>query len=263
MRMCVWSRVRTRARGRFRQATPVVALIGEPPVEAGQKESRRASRGCRAHIHARHGGGRGGDDDLRRRRDPTTIRGPVLQGCVRRHRRWARPARLRYSCLPTSIEGPPMVRWGGMPDGCLCTCPYTRPYACLYAWLFACPRSCTRSGDDFRSDNAENSESTKLCTSISALPLSASPTACPLRGHGRAGTENDGLARAVVSSTGTSMPAQQTRRRRRRDGAEIGCLDTGDDFRSDNDENCESMDFSPVRITELLGCASMAFPSWP
>ena len=46
---------------------------------------------------------------------------------------------------------------------------------------------------------------------------SASPTACPLRAHGRADTQNDRTAEAVVLSPGASTPAQQTRRRRCRD----------------------------------------------
>ena len=44
--------------------------------------------------------------------------------------------------------------------------------------------------------------------------ISASPTACPLRGYGRAGTQNDRLGEAVVLSTGTPLPAQCTCRRR-------------------------------------------------
>ena len=38
--------------------------------------------------------------------------------------------------------------------------------------------------------------------------LSASPTAYPLRGYGRAGTQNDHLSEAVNLSTGTPIPAQ-------------------------------------------------------
>ena len=37
--------------------------------------------------------------------------------------------------------------------------------------------------------------------------ISASPTACPLRGYGRAGTQNDRLGEAVTLSTGTPIPA--------------------------------------------------------
>ena len=40
------------------------------------------------------------------------------------------------------------------------------------------------------------------------------PTACPLRGYGRAGTQNDRLGKAVILSTGAPLPAQWTRRRR-------------------------------------------------
>ena len=47
--------------------------------------------------------------------------------------------------------------------------------------------------------------------------ISASPTACPLRGYGRAGTQNDRLSEAVISSTSTPIPTQWTRRRRCRD----------------------------------------------
>ena len=36
--------------------------------------------------------------------------------------------------------------------------------------------------------------------------ISASPTACPLRGYGCAGTPNDCLGEAVMLSTGTSRP---------------------------------------------------------
>ena len=38
--------------------------------------------------------------------------------------------------------------------------------------------------------------------------ISASPTACPLRGYGRAGTQNDRLGEAVVLSTSTPIPAR-------------------------------------------------------
>ena len=38
--------------------------------------------------------------------------------------------------------------------------------------------------------------------------ISASPTACLLRGYGRAGTQNYRLAEAVILSTGASIPAQ-------------------------------------------------------
>ena len=38
--------------------------------------------------------------------------------------------------------------------------------------------------------------------------ISASPTACPLRGYGRAGTQNDPLSEAVILSTGTPIPGQ-------------------------------------------------------
>ena len=41
-----------------------------------------------------------------------------------------------------------------------------------------------------------------------AFFISASRTACLLRGHGRAGTQNDRLGEAVILSTGTSIPAQ-------------------------------------------------------
>ena len=52
--------------------------------------------------------------------------------------------------------------------------------------------------------------------------ISASPTACPLRGYGRAGTQNDRLGEAVMARpyqavilrTGTAIPAQRTCRRR-------------------------------------------------
>ena len=50
---------------------------------------------------------------------------------------------------------------------------------------------------------------------------SATATACPLRGYGRAGTQNDSIGGAVVLSTGTRMPARQKRRRRRRDRAGV------------------------------------------
>ena len=38
--------------------------------------------------------------------------------------------------------------------------------------------------------------------------ISASPTACLLRGRGRAGTQNHRLGEAVILSTGTFTPAQ-------------------------------------------------------
>ena len=44
--------------------------------------------------------------------------------------------------------------------------------------------------------------------------ISASPTACPLRAYGRAGTQNDRLSEAVILSTDTPIRAQRTRRRR-------------------------------------------------
>ena len=51
--------------------------------------------------------------------------------------------------------------------------------------------------------------------------ISASPTACPLCGYGRAGAQNDRLGEAVILSTGTPTPAQWTCRRRCRDRADI------------------------------------------
>ena len=42
--------------------------------------------------------------------------------------------------------------------------------------------------------------------------ISASPTACPLRGCGCAGTKNDRLSDAVILSTGAPVPAQSERR---------------------------------------------------
>ena len=50
--------------------------------------------------------------------------------------------------------------------------------------------------------------------------LSASPTACALRGYWRAGTQNDrraGIGEAVILRTGTPIPAQCTCHRRCRD----------------------------------------------
>ena len=44
--------------------------------------------------------------------------------------------------------------------------------------------------------------------------ISAPPRECPLRGYGRAGTQNDRLSEAVILSTGTPIPAQRTCRRR-------------------------------------------------
>ena len=51
--------------------------------------------------------------------------------------------------------------------------------------------------------------------------ISASPTACPLCGYGRAGSLNDCLSEAVILFTGTSIPAQWTCRRRCRYRADI------------------------------------------
>ena len=51
------------------------------------------------------------------------------------------------------------------------------------------------------------------------IGISASPTACRLRGYGHAGTQSDRLGEAVILSTGTTIPAQRTCRRRCRDRA--------------------------------------------
>ena len=51
--------------------------------------------------------------------------------------------------------------------------------------------------------------------------ISASPTACPLRGSGRAGTQNDRLSEAVIWITGTSIAAQWACRWRCRDAAQV------------------------------------------
>ena len=51
--------------------------------------------------------------------------------------------------------------------------------------------------------------------------ISVSPTACPLRRYGRAGTQDDRLRAAVILSTGTPIRAQWTCRRRCRDRAGI------------------------------------------
>ena len=50
--------------------------------------------------------------------------------------------------------------------------------------------------------------------SICIGSISASPTACPLRGCGRAATPNDRLSEAVILSTGTPISTQCTCRRR-------------------------------------------------
>ena len=59
-----------------------------------------------------------------------------------------------------------------------------------------------------------------------AITISASPTACLLRGYGRVGTQNDRFSEAVILSTGTSTPAQWTCRRRCRDRAESAAAPT-------------------------------------
>ena len=51
--------------------------------------------------------------------------------------------------------------------------------------------------------------------------ISASPTACLLRAYGRAGTQNARLGEAVILSSSTPIPAQETCRRRCRDRADI------------------------------------------
>ena len=51
--------------------------------------------------------------------------------------------------------------------------------------------------------------------------ISASPTAFPSRGYGRAGTQNDRLGEAVILSTGTPIPARWACRRRCRYRADI------------------------------------------
>ena len=52
----------------------------------------------------------------------------------------------------------------------------------------------------------------RLCVYVGSM--SASPTACPLRGYARAGTQNDRLGKVVILSTGASIPAQWACRRR-------------------------------------------------
>ena len=54
--------------------------------------------------------------------------------------------------------------------------------------------------------------------------ISASPTARPLRGCGRAGSQNDRLSEAVIWNTGMPTPAQCTYRRRCRCRADIDAL---------------------------------------
>ena len=54
----------------------------------------------------------------------------------------------------------------------------------------------------------------KFLGGFAGLAVSASPTACALRGCGRAGTQSDRLSEAVILSTGTPTPAQRTSRRR-------------------------------------------------
>ena len=46
-----------------------------------------------------------------------------------------------------------------------------------------------------------------------AITIYQSPTECPLRGYGRAGTQNDRLAQVLILSTGTPMSAQWACRR--------------------------------------------------
>ena len=48
----------------------------------------------------------------------------------------------------------------------------------------------------------------EMTTMAGQRRVSATPTACPLRGHGRAGAQNDRLGEAVVLSAGTPTPAQ-------------------------------------------------------
>ena len=54
----------------------------------------------------------------------------------------------------------------------------------------------------------------KLHDYIGYNHMSASPTACPLRGYGRSGTQNDRHGEAVILSTGMHIRAQWTCRRR-------------------------------------------------
>ena len=67
--------------------------------------------------------------------------------------------------------------------------------------------------DDGRVDSSSSPvSSAPLGTSCEDLryigSISASPTGCPLRGYGRAATQNDRLAEAIILSAGTSIPAQ-------------------------------------------------------
>ena len=55
---------------------------------------------------------------------------------------------------------------------------------------------------------------------VNIIGISASPTACLLRGCGRAGTQNDRLGEVVILSTGAPAPAQWTCRRPCRKGLE-------------------------------------------
>ena len=54
--------------------------------------------------------------------------------------------------------------------------------------------------------------------------ISASPTACPFRGYGRDGTQNDRLGEAVILSTGTAIPAQWACHRRCRDSLDVAAV---------------------------------------
>ena len=71
--------------------------------------------------------------------------------------------------------------------------------------------------EDFEPHGLEDIRKKGVMGGIPVIRISASPTACPLRGHGHAGTQNDRLSEAVVLSTGMPIPAQWRCRRRCRD----------------------------------------------
>ena len=86
--------------------------------------------------------------------------------------------------------------------------------------------------------------------------ISAPPTACLLRRHGRAGTPNDRLAEVVILSPGTPAPARQTCRRRCRYRAACFLLTIGNHMRrwllhAGRDIDDTKMVFDPQKIKKI------------
>ena len=143
---------------------------------------------------------------------PTRTKSDLLKNGVVRQ---AAQRQVSALWLPTNHHTRPSTCLSTFLSTCLNRCLNSCLNTCLNTCLNSCLNSCLNTFLN-TSLTAKISNQPSLHCEAGMSSISASPTACQLRGYGRAGTKNDRLGEAVVLSTGTPTPAQYTCHRRRR-----------------------------------------------